>query len=131
MAVEIVEAKYQLKDENGNTILDDEGKPSYNTGQVNYDFGDNLDAAIALCGEEVVHSQYKANSKVALQSIIRAKLRAGSTPEQLQTLADSWKPGMVVEKTTVDPEAAIRTAFQGWSDEKKAEFLAGLGVDIG
>lgn len=125
-----VEARYQLKDTEGNTILDEEGKPSWAGAEVSYDFGDTLDDAVALCGKEVVHSQYMANAKVGLQAIVRAKLKAGLNSEQIQAIVDSWKPGMVTEKVTVDPFVAFSNAFKAGSPEKRAELLAMLGVEI-
>ena len=130
MAREAEEAKYQLKDEHSNPITDEEGKVTYSGVSVEYDFGDDLDAAVSLAGAEVVFSNYKANSKVALQSIIRAKHKAGSNADTIQDFVDTWKPGMVIERAAVAPEAAIMNAFPNWSDEKKAEFLAKLGVEM-
>ncbi len=123
---ELVEARFQLKDENGNTLVDEDGKVTYNSTTIEYDFGDSLDDAIEKCGADVVFSQFKANSKVALQSIVRTKLKAGLNTEQIQALADAWKPGMVIEKVTIDPAQAIQAAFATWSDEKKQEFINSL-----
>jgi len=128
MAKETVEARFQLKDEDGHAIMNEDGKPAWQSGSVEYDFGDDLDQAVALCGAEVVHSQYKSNAKVALQGIIRSKMKAGLDATAIQELADNWKPGMIMEKTQVDPATAIQNAFSTWTDEKKAEFLAKLGV---
>lgn len=125
-----VEAKYQIKDENGNAVLDEEGKPTWAGAIVSYDFGDTLDDAIALCGREVVHSQYMANARVGLQAIVRAKVKAGLSQDQIQSAVNAWKPGMVVEKTTVDPLVAFSNAFKAGSPEKRAELLAMLGVEI-
>lgn len=130
MAKETVEAKMQLKDEHNNAVLDEEGKPTWQLNEVEFDFGDDLDGAVDLCGADVVFSQYKANAKVALQGIIRAKTKAGLEPSAIQTLVNAWKPGMVAERTSVDPATAIKNAFATWSDEKKAEFLSQLGVEI-
>ena len=130
MAKEVVEARYQLKDTEGNVIMDEEGKPSWRSATIEYDFGDDLDAAVALCGAETVHSNYKANSRVALQGVMRAQLKAGKTPDQITSALAAWKPGMVMEKTQIDPETAIKSAFATWSPEKQREFLANLGVQM-
>ena len=127
---ETVEARFQLKDENGNAVTDTEGKVQWEEVSVEYDFGDDLDAAVELCGADVVYSQYKSNAKVALQGIMRAKLKASLPSDQIQAIADAWKPGMVAERTAVDPATAIQNAFNTWSDEKKAEFLAKLGIQM-
>ncbi len=128
MAKEAIEARYQMKDENGNAVTDEDGKVLWDAIAVDYDFGSTLDDAIALCGEEAVHSQYKANSRVALQAIIRAKKKAGLDNTAIQAIVAAWKPGMVIEKTQIDPAVAIQNAFSTWSDEKKAKFLAKLGI---
>jgi hypothetical protein len=128
MASQTVEARYQVKDKDGNVVLNEENQPSWVQAAVNYDFGDNLDSAVELCGAEAVHSNYVANAKVGLQSIIRAKLKAGLSVDNIQALVDAWKPGMVIEKTQVDPAVAVKNMFAGWSAEKQAQFLADLGV---
>jgi len=130
MAKQAVEAKLQVKDENSNVVLDEEGKPTWLSTSVEYDFGDTLDDAIALCGREVVHSQYVANAKVGLQAIVRTKLKSGMSQEQIQSIADGWKPGMVVEKTAIDPLVAFSNAFKAGSPEKRAQLLAMLGVEL-
>jgi hypothetical protein len=127
---EAVEAKFQLKDENGNAIVDEEGKVQYDSCVVEYDFGDDLDGAVDLCGAETVFSNYKANAKVALQGIMRSKLKAGLAEDQIQTVVDAWKPGMVAERVAVDPSTAIANAWDTWSPEKKAAFLEKLGVAV-
>jgi hypothetical protein len=129
MALQNVNAKYAAKDEKGNSVLVD-GEAVILEASVNYDFGDNLQAAIENCGEEAVFSNFVANAKVGLQSIIRSKLKQGLTPDQIQAIADSWKPGMVADKVQIDPAQAIKAAFNTWSPEKKAEFLAGLGIGV-
>lgn len=128
MAKETISARYQVKDENSNAVLDADGKPVWQEADVTFDFGDDLDQAVALCGAESVFSNYKANATVALQGIIRAKLKSGMTTDQIQAIANAWKPGTVLGKTTVDPEQAIKSAFSTWSPEKQAAFLATLGV---
>lgn len=130
MAMETVQAKMQLKDKDDNIILDEEGKPAWTSCSVDYDFGDNLDQAIELCGPEAVHSNYKANARVGLQAIIRGKLKAGHTPETIQASVKEWRPGMVMDKVAVDPAVAIKAVFASYSPEKQAEFLKSLGVAI-
>ena len=127
-ALETVEARYQQKDENNNSIMDSDGKPVWADASVEYDFGDDLDQAIAKCGAEAVFSNYCANARVALQGIVRAKLKQGMDNTAIQALVNEWKPGTVLAKTVINPEDAIKNAFATWSPEKKAAFLAQLGV---
>lgn len=127
MARELVEARFQQKAGN-EVILDEYGKPVYTEVSVEYDFGENLDDAVERCGADAVFSNFKANAKVGLQGIIRGKAKAGLTPDAIQAIVDNWKPGMVIEKTQVDPESAIANAWDTWSPEKRAAFLEKLGV---
>lgn len=125
-----VNARYQSKDENGNAILDGEGKAVWQESTCTYDFGDTLDAAVDKFGADVVFSNFIANGKVAIQGIMRAKMKAGLGQEAIQALLDAHKLGMVMEKTQVDPLEAVKAAFATWSHEKKMEYLKQLGVDI-
>jgi len=128
MARETIEARFQMKDSDGNVMVDEEQKPLWKEASAQFDFGEDLNGAVDLCGEEAVFSNYKANAKVGLQSIIRAKAKAGLTADAIQAIVDGWKPGMVVEKTVVDPESAIANAWDTWPAEKRAAFLEKLGV---
>lgn len=130
MASEVIKARYQVKDKDGNVMVGDDGKPIWKEVEANYDFGDNMAAAVELCGEDTVFSNYKANARVSLQSILRSKGAAGLDATSIQSLVDGWKPGMVIEKIHVDPETAVTNAFETWSPEKQAEFLRKLGVQV-
>ena len=130
MATQSVEARYQVKDENGSAVLDSEGKAVWQGAAVDYDFGSNLDEAIALCGSDTVHSNYVANAKVALQGLIRSKLKAGQNQDQIAASIATWKPGMVMERVAIDPVTATLAAFPTWSPEKQREYLANLGVQV-
>lgn len=125
-----VNARYQEKDENGQAVLDGEGKAVWREATCQYDFGDTLDAAVDKFGADVVFSNYVANGKVSIQSIMRSKMKAGLDQGAIQTLLDNHKLGMVMEKTQVDPLEAVKAAFATWSPEKKMEYLKQLGVDV-
>jgi len=124
-----VSAKFQVKDEEGNAVLID-GKPEWKEVSGTYNFGDTLDEAVDMFGADVVFSNFVANGKVAIQGIMRAKMKAGLTQEAIQTFLSGYKLGMVVERTQVDPLEAVKAAFATWSPEKKMEYLKQLGVDI-
>jgi len=126
MTVEKVSAKMQVKDEDGKAVLDADNSPVYKEATVDYNFGDDLNSAVDLCGAEVVFSNYVRNAKVALQAIIRSSLSAGLNPTQIQEKVNGWKPGMVLAAEKVDPETAIKNAWDTWSAEKKAEFIKSL-----
>lgn len=126
MAVEIITARYKKVDEEGNAVMDDEGKVVYEEAQANYDFGDKLEDLSEKCGGEVVFSNAIANMKVTLQSRIRALHKAGLTLEAIQEQVTAWVPGMVSPKVAVDPIANTISQFSTWSPEKQKEFLKKL-----
>lgn len=125
-----ISAKYQVKDESGNAVLVD-GQPRWDECAIEYDMGDTLDASVDLFGKEAVHSQFIAGAKVAIQGIMRAKMKQGMTADQIKDFFANYKVGMVLERTQVDPLQATVAAFATWSDEKKAEFLKTLGIEVG
>lgn len=112
------------------TIKDEQGAPiETRSCEVEYDFGEDLEGAVALCGEDTVFSQYRRNAVVSLQSVMRSRMQAGQGQEEIQAYADTWKPGMVAERVQIDPSTAVIQAWDTWDDEKKAAFLAGLGIE--
>jgi len=130
MANEKIVARFQVKDEEGNAVLDGEGKALWNEASCDYDLGDSIDAASDKFGSDVIFSNYKANARVVIQGIIRAKLKAGLTADQIQAFLNTYVLGVAVEKTTVDPVAAVKAAFMTWPKEKQMEYLQSLGVSI-
>ena len=126
MAVELVEAKYTIKDADGNPVKDAEGKPTYAEASANYDFGNSLADLIAKCGEEVTFSNAVANMRVSLQSRIRALHKANPDPAFIQSQVDQWIPGVVAAKVAVDPVQATLSQFANWPKEKQREFLKQL-----
>lgn len=126
MAQEQITARSKAFDGDGNPIKDDDGNVVYNSCEVSYDFGDTLDEAIEMVGTDVVFSQYISASRIALQNVVRAKMAAGVNAEQIQEIVNTWKPGMVLPKTSVDPKAALKALWPTWSDEEKRNFLEGL-----
>ena len=126
MAMELIEARYGVKDDNGNVMKDEEGKPIYAEASANYDFGETLADLIAKCGEDVVRSNAIANMKVSLQSRIRALHKANPDQAAIQAQVDQWVPGVVAPKVTVDPMQAVLAQFGNWPKEKQKEFLKSL-----
>lgn len=126
MASEKITAKFQSKDENKNAILDAEGKPIWVEGTIDYDLGDSLDASIELFGADVVFSQFKSNARVAIQGVMRTKMQSGLAGDALQSFFNTYKLGVAVEKTAVDPLQAVRAMFATWPEEKQKEYIANL-----
>ena len=89
---------------------------------ISYDFGENLDEMTKMFGADAVFSNARAQMKVGLQAAMRRYITEG---KDVSTLPGLWKPGVSMERT-VDPIAAVKAAFAGWSKEEKAEFLKSL-----
>lgn len=123
---ETIKAKLQVKDSEGKVQKDDEGNIKYINASMEFDFKDNLDQAVKLCGKEAVFSLYKTAAKTALQNAIRIKLGAGFDHKQIQKELAEWKPGVIVERGAVDPKQAILKSWDSWSEEEKVAFLAEL-----
>lgn len=97
---------------------------------VAYDFGNDLDSAVALFGADVVFAGFKADAKVGLQSFIRARLNATEedsealkyTDEEIVTAASEWKPGTKA-RTASDPMAKLQALLGKLTPEQKAALL--------
>lgn len=92
---------------------------------VNYDFGDNLQDAVAKFGEDVVFSNMQQSMKISLQALIRRGFDKGVTDEEIATQAAGWKPGVAAQRSA-DPVAAITAKWTTLSPEKRAELLKQL-----
>jgi len=94
------------------------------------DLGENLEDAVARFGAEVVFSNYIANVKIGVQSGIRRYLEAGKTNEEIQTVFDTYKPGVTMDRV-VDPVAALAAKFSKMSPEEQAQAFEDLKARLG
>ena len=105
----------------------EENSPSVS---VDYDFGDNLQEAVELFGDDVVFSRFKAAAVVDLQALIRRHLggEKPKTAEEIQALVSEWKPGVSkrVRKSTTEKAQDL---IGQMSAEEKAALLASLQAD--
>ena len=129
MATEI-KARYQVKDENNTAVLDAEGAPVWVEVTCEYDFGENLQDAVDKFGADVVFSQFVSAATVKIQSLMRDKKKAGQTDEQIQDFLNTYKIGMVVERTAVNPLEAFKAAFKMMTPEQQREQLVALGIAV-
>jgi hypothetical protein len=90
-----------------------------------YDFGENLQDAVAKFGEEVVFTNFRAQSVIRAQAIARSEMEADKSAEEIQSILDAWKPG-VQRAREVDPYAAAANAYSKLTPEEQAEFIAAL-----
>ena len=92
---------------------------------VSYDFGNNLQDAVARFGEDVVFSNMQQSMKISLQALIRRGFDKGVTDEEITAQAAAWKPGVAAQRQS-DPVAAVLSKWATLSPEKKAELLKQL-----
>ena len=83
---------------------------------VNYDFGDNLDASVALFGKEIVHAIFIEQSVVKLQAVMRSLLTKGKKQEEIAAEVANWKLG-TTRARMMDPVKAFEALPQ---DKQKA-----------
>lgn len=129
MASTEIKARYQVKDENGNAVLN-EGNPVWVDVAAQYDFGENLNDAADKFGADVVFSQFVSAATVKIQALMRDKKKAGQTDEQIQEFLNTYKIGMVVERTVVNPLEAFKAAFKLMSPEQQRQQLIDLGIAV-
>ena len=130
MAMQELKARYQAKDENNNAILDADGNPAWVEVIGQYDFGENLNDAADKFGTDVVFSQFVSAATVKIQSLMRDKKKAGQTNEQIQDFLNTYKIGMVVERTAVNPLEAFKASFKLMTPEQQREQLIALGIAV-
>lgn len=92
---------------------------------ADYEFGDTLQDAVGMFGEEVVLSSYKRSQVITYQNAVRRMLEAGKTNEEIDKAMEAWKPGVAMERTS-DPIAALMSKWSKLTDEQKAEIIAKL-----
>jgi len=93
------------------------------------DLGDDAADAIVKFGDDVVFSNYLANTKVGIQSGIRRCIEAGLAPNEIQTKYDTFKPGVTVDRV-VDPVAAMAAKLSKMSPEEQEAAFAALRAKI-
>lgn len=109
---------------------------------VGYDFGDNLNEAVELFGEDVIFAKFKQAAIVDFQSILRRHMFTvdGEGDSVTLTAIDSedvalieavadWKPG-VSTRVTKSPKEKAMAALKGMSPEEIEQMLAELDVSL-
>jgi hypothetical protein len=101
---------------------------------VAYNFGENLDEAVAMFGAEAVFNAFVADAKVGLQALIRSKIRGTKdkdgnitksyNDEEIQAAANEWKPAAGARQAA-DPMAKLKALLEKLTPEQRAAVLAG------
>jgi hypothetical protein len=90
---------------------------------VMYDFGDNLEEAIASFGTDVVYSLFQSQAEIRLQAFIRSRL--GKTGEDHKTDAEiiadveAWKPGVAAPKMSAEEKIVKMLSKMSAEDQQK------------
>lgn len=88
--------------------------------------GKDAEEMTQMFGSEAVKSNAEANWAVTLQSNIRAGLKKGETPEQIQARLKDAKMGVATKGIKVDPVQAYLAQFQGATPVEQKKMLAEL-----
>lgn len=98
--------------------------------EVTYNFGENVQDAIAKFGEEVVHSNFIRAAKITLQAIMRRGLEANKNEEEIASIVANWKPGVALERS-FDPLAALVNKMKDMSEDEIAATFEKLKAAAG
>lgn len=93
---------------------------------VTVNTGKDAKEMIQMFGDEAVKSNAEANWIVTLQSGIRAGLKKGETPEQIQARLKDAKMGVATKGVKVDPVQAYIAQFQSATPQEQKKMLADL-----
>tara|TARA_R100000655_G_scaffold80569_2_gene119994 strand:- start:119 stop:460 length:342 start_codon:yes stop_codon:yes gene_type:complete len=100
------------------------------TATIEYNFGENVQEAIEMFGEDVVFAGFTKSAKITAQSAIRRYLTAGVDEDGIQEKMNSWKPGVALERVS-DPVSAIKNKFANLDDDAKLELIKQLKASAG
>jgi len=88
--------------------------------------GKDVKEMVQLFGDEAVKSNAEANWTVTLQSNIRAGLKRGETPQDIQTRLGTAKMGIAQKGVKIDPVKAYINKFASATPEDQKKMLAQL-----
>jgi len=104
--------------------MDVSAKKGGKTITVPFNFGENLEEAVAMYEAGPVFNHYRAQAKISLQANLRRWMEAGKTDEEIATLASTWKPGLVAER--VPSTKKYMKYFMGLDAEARQKLLEEL-----
>jgi len=100
------------------------------SGTFLFDFGADVNEAIAKFGAEVVFSNFKRSSIITAQAAIRRLLEAGKTQDEIEEAMKAWAPGVSLERT-IDPVRALQNKFATMSPEEQQALIDQLMQKMG
>ena len=95
----------------------------YESAIVDFDFGENIEDAVAQFGADPVFALYFAQAKVQLQGAIRAQGEAQVPADEIASRLASWKPGVRLGRVAIDPVAALKAQYEVADEEGRAKLL--------
>ena len=93
--------------------------------EFEYDFGANLQEAIALYGEAEVFDCYKGKAEIKVQGAARGKLQSNWKPEDIVVFMKTYKLGQTT-RVALDPIAASMAKFATMSPAEQEAYIAQL-----
>ena len=97
---------------------------------IDYNLGDNINAAIDEYGENAVYQLYIKGATLAVQSKVGAQLRAGKSEDEVQDAMSSWRLDQRSSRVKKSKEDKARQLFEGMDVDQIKATLAGLGNTV-
>ena len=90
-----------------------------------YDFGGDLESAVAKFGANVVYSNFTRSAVITAQAAMRRFLEDGLDQAAIEEKMAAWKPGVSLERT-FDPTAAFMAKYAQMTPEEREAALEKL-----
>ena len=103
-----------------------DGQKTQVSATADYDFGKDLDDAVAKHSKEIVFSNYRANGKVTIQALIGRHIDAKDNNEKIKASVAAYKLGVPSERVAKDPTKDILAEWPSMSEAERQEFLKKL-----
>lgn len=128
--------KKEVKDALGNVV-----EPAVITRKIEceFDFGSNLEEAVALFGAEVVYTSFVAAAKVDAQALVRRYLKSNVpaspelgtterpfTDDEIKSKLAEWKPGVKTERAAASVTEKAEALLGKMTEEQKKAFIESL-----
>jgi len=92
---------------------------------VEVPFAATAKEAIQVYGDEAVLTNARANAVVSIQALMRSRMKAGKTAEEVAKELSEYKMGVSMRKTSDPIETTLKKA-ESMSDEQLAALIAKL-----
>jgi len=96
---------------------------------VEVPFASTADEAIKVYGDQAVLTNARANAVVVVQALMRSRMRANKTAEEVAKELADWKMGVSMRKTTDPIEATLKKA-DNMDEAQLADLIAKLKAKV-